>query len=163
MVVDVEGRPVIVLTRANSAPAWQLFILAHEAGHIGKGHVHSGAVFFDENVGDPDSDGKETEATAYGLHLLTGVKESTIDGRRWFKAKTLAATALSYANQNGIDPGHVVLNYGHTTKQMALAQTALKLLPDQYPAPEYITFVLNKQIDLGLLPEDSKDILEKLM
>ena len=163
MVVDVDGRPVVILARGNQAPAWQLFILAHEAGHIGRGHVESGTVFFDEKVEDSDVDEKEREATEYGLHLLTGFKDPTITSRARMTANTLALAALRYARQNNIDPGHVVLNYGHTMDRMKLSQAALKMLPDQYSAPEYITEVLNQKIDWDLLPEDSKDILGKLM
>lgn len=162
MVVDVAGRPVIVLSRGNEAPAWQLFILAHEVGHIGQGHVHSGKVFIDEKVNTSDSSAKETEATQYGLHLLTGHKEASIGGHRR-RAEQLAQAALRYANSNHIDPGHVILNYGHTMKSMSLAQAALKHLPDHYDAPQRITEVLHQHIDIGLLPHDSQTILDKLI
>ena len=35
---STNGRPVIILSKASQLWAWQLFILAHEVGHVALGH-----------------------------------------------------------------------------------------------------------------------------
>ena len=79
MVIDVNGRPVIVLGKGSKSTSWQLFILAHEIGHIGCGHVEEGGGCVDEIVDSGDDSPREKEATEYGLKLLTGDESSNID------------------------------------------------------------------------------------
>jgi len=51
MATLAKDRPVIVLTHKRKQPAWQLFILAHELGHIIRGHLNTETVaFVDEKV-----------------------------------------------------------------------------------------------------------------
>src|SRR4051812_10148348 len=45
-----DGRPVVVLCREEKQPSWLLFILAHELGHLGYGHIPENGALLDEHV-----------------------------------------------------------------------------------------------------------------
>ncbi|WP_337906885.1 ImmA/IrrE family metallo-endopeptidase [Iningainema tapete] len=69
MVAFVAQRPVIVISINRCSPARLLFILAHELGHIIKGHVNNYAIV-DEEI-DPESiDVEEIEANEFASELL---------------------------------------------------------------------------------------------
>ncbi|WP_067583469.1 ImmA/IrrE family metallo-endopeptidase [Endozoicomonas ascidiicola] len=163
MVVNIDGRPVIILSRMDKAAAWQLFILAHEVGHIGKGHTEDGIVFLDEKLSGADEDEREQEATDYGMHLISGKSDTNIRSASELNGSTLAKASLTFGRKHKVDPGHVALNYGHSMKRMGVARAALNQLPDQYNAMEHMSVVLYQNIDLDLLPDDSQDILAKLV
>src|SRR5207249_413747 len=68
-----EGRPAIVLRRNTQFHAWLLFHLAHELGHICKGHVGPEGVVVDEKVDMDDCFLREEwEANQFAVELLTG-------------------------------------------------------------------------------------------
>ncbi|BAZ13534.1 hypothetical protein NIES4071_53730 [Calothrix sp. NIES-4071] len=62
MVASFDHRPVIVISLNRSSRAWLAFILAHELGHIIKGHA-SNTIFVDERVLLESSDVEEVEAS----------------------------------------------------------------------------------------------------
>lgn len=63
-------QPVVVIKEAPSYQAHWLFALAHELGHIARGHVaDAGVVDVDRGISQSD-DEQEREANAYALDLL---------------------------------------------------------------------------------------------
>jgi hypothetical protein len=48
------GRPVVLLTKNQQISAWQLFILSHELGHLGCGHVVPDGTLIDDDLGQEE-------------------------------------------------------------------------------------------------------------
>lgn len=69
-----EGdRPVIVLASGYDSPPRQAFYLAHEVGHILRGHVKPGGeMLADSDLDTATEDKDEREADGDALELLTG-------------------------------------------------------------------------------------------
>jgi len=68
---SVAQRPVIVLKDSRPFAAFWLFDLAHELGHIARGHVReSGVVDIDSPAPARSSDSQEEEANQFALELL---------------------------------------------------------------------------------------------
>jgi len=161
----VEGRPAIVLCLNNNQPAKQLFILAHELGHVFHDHVPENGSLLDERVDGEGLDEEETSADQFAVELLNGRSGAayTINGR-WPKAETLAEVARGYGRQNHIDTGLVVLNTAHGIGGgfWPVANAALKLLD---PAPNAIGSIrerLAANLDWDQLPEDSSEFLMRI-
>ncbi len=121
MVTFCGGRPVILVTKKSSAPAWILFVLAHEMGHIALRHLapSDGGAIVDEKVSEDDGglDDQERAANAYALHLLTGDGPGAFRLTRLMKPETLAESAIKFGTAQGIDPGHLerrAFNLQHT-------------------------------------------------
>jgi transcriptional regulator with XRE-family HTH domain len=75
----VEGRPVVVLKETRALVAFWLFDLAHELGHIARGHLDGGGVVDLTSPTNPDTaDPLEREATAFALDLLLPGHETLI-------------------------------------------------------------------------------------
>ena len=161
----MQGRPVIVLCREETQPSWQLFILAHELGHLACGHVPENGALFDENVHDTEPDDEERAADCYAVELLTG-KEATEIGvnGRWPKAADLARLAGDYGRRNQIDPGHVVLNYAHHAGPafFPVARAALKHLDPVADAVAQVRERLAANLDWERLPQDSSVFLARM-
>lgn len=165
VVVDVNGRPVISLTRKHKHESKLLFLLAHEMGHIFHCHLKQGQTLVDMGVNEPDErDEQERQANAFAIELLTGSEDTQFhsNGIR-LKADTLAQAAQANSIDMKVDPGHIVLNWGHTTENHGSANSALNIL---YPAPNwenYIKSKLHENIDEDEANEDQLDYLYKLM
>lgn len=174
MVTFVRERPAIILTKKVPHPDWLLFVLAHEIGHLAKGHLteDEGQAIVDDTVevksGD-DRDQQEEEANKFATHLLApGGKEVNIRGRLPIAAK-LADKAKQYGQEHGMAPGYVILNAVHNSlingkKPFALGQAALKLIPtdDDKCATDLCKDALRENIDPCALRDDSVEFLEKL-
>ena len=161
----LHGKPVIVLCRNEKQPSWLLFILAHELGHIARGHIPADGALFDERLQDNEPDQEEKEADEFALELLTGKASKRIgtDGR-WPNMSELAELARRFGQRNAIDPGHVVLNYANTmgSNFFPVARGALNQL---YPQADAIEIVRNKlavNLDWEQLPEDSSEFLMRI-
>jgi IrrE N-terminal-like domain len=107
----VDGRFVIILCGQWQRPAWLLFHLAHELGHLALGHVKDGEVLVDDEIDTDSVEQQETAANAYALHLLTGDPGEKVTSGMWPRTLTLAAAAIVYGKYHNIDPGHVILNF----------------------------------------------------
>ncbi len=166
LAAKVNGRPVIVLSRNQKHTAWLLFILAHELGHIVKGHISDNGVLLDERVEeDNDLDAEEAEANAFAIELLTGKPRCRFQAvGRWPSAEELAQDARSIGGQNRIDPGHIVLNYGHAMGKdfFAVANAALNLLEPKADAVGLICSYMAARLDWSNLPEDSCEFLMRI-
>jgi hypothetical protein len=164
MAVTVCGRPVIVLCKKAKAPAWLLFILAHELGHIALGHIPDNGILIDENIDTNERDDEEMTANAFAIELLTGDKEVKFQaGGRWPNAEMLAQRAKEFGRELKIDPGHIILNYAHTMGKefFPVANAALGKLG----SPDAIGIVRRKlaqHLDWSRLPEDSSEFLMRV-
>ena len=164
MVVDIDGRPVIVLAKGSKDPSWQLFILSHEIGHIGCGHVEGGAGFLDEVVDSDDNNPQEKEATLYGLKLLTGDKSRIgPSGIGRLTGGQLARAAKKFGKEHQIEPGHVALNYAHNQGFIPVGNAALKTIGGRFDAIAYINNALRNNIDGAEIPRDSRHVLDRLI
>lgn len=71
---NLDDSPVIVLKEARDVPAFWLFDLAHELGHIARGHVTTRSIVDVEEPTSGDAldstDAQEREANEYALSLL---------------------------------------------------------------------------------------------
>ena len=160
-----EGRPVIVLCRNAKSPAWMLFILAHELGHIALGHIEGDGVLLDESMDDNVQDQEETAANEFAIELLTGDSHCRFGiGGRWPAARQLAETSLEIGRQRRIDPGHVILNHAKSIGGgfWAVANAALALIESKKNALKIVRGKMGEHLDWPSLPEDSSEFLMRV-
>lgn len=164
MALMCHGRPVIVLTQRREY-GYMLFDLAHELGHIAKGHLASSdaSVFIDSQIDSKDTADLEGEANRYAFGLLTGQESLNIQLSKKYSVaeyKELACDAKNYGEQNAVDPTHVVLNYGFNSKSWPVAAYALKELCHNKPVDQEIVHeLLMDNIDTDSITEDDLKLL----
>jgi Zn-dependent peptidase ImmA (M78 family) len=174
MVTYVAGRPVVVLLKKQECADWQLFTLAHELGHVSRGHLEpqEGAAIVDEKVNEPSGeasapmDEQEAQANDFANDVLIPSGQLVLDGQ-WPKAVEFAAAAKEHGKEHGISPGHVVLNAvsNTSTNLYGLAQATLRILADEAGArstSDICREALVRRINLGSLRDDTAEFLEKL-
>lgn len=171
MVTFCSGRPVILVTKKASAPAWMLFVLAHEMGHVAEGHLdqREGRAIVDEKVSEEDgnTDEQETAANNYALQVLTGGERGNIRLNRLMNAASLADAARHFGRAHGIDPGHVILNAVKNSpvkgkEPWPLGSAALKHIGEDVPTTDICREFLRRNIDAGALSDDSFEFLERI-
>lgn len=170
LVTFFSNRPVIILSLKHSSFAKLLFILAHQLGHLIKGHG-KGISILDEEI-DPDSiEPEELEANEFALELLLGKPDMGYYTPRIFTDKELAGYAQTVSVRDRVDPGLVALNYAWnkanraTTKNeqfliLKTADKALAFIEKEVDTPATINRYLQNHLDLERLDIDSQDYLE---
>lgn len=161
----VNGRPVIILCVRKKQPAWQLFILAHELGHLAHNHIVGDGALLDDRVEQDSSDAEEVEANTFAIALLTGSPTQQFQAAgRWPNAGELAEEARKISRLQRIDPGHVILNYAHSMGDdfYAVGNAALKRLDPHADAIKIIRATLADRLDWSRLPEDSSEFLMRV-
>ncbi len=168
MVVHTDGRPVIVLSKGSQLWAWQLFILAHEIGHIALGHVAPDEILIDEELGAAsyalaDGDVDEQAADRFAIELLNGRPEATYaTSESRVNGPELAAAAYEFGRGHQVDPGHIALNYAHSSNRWDVGQAAAKILQGSNPvASAVINEAMWRNIDAEALPPDTVEFLRK--
>ena len=168
MVVQTDSRPVIVLSKASQLWAWQLFILAHEIGHVALGHVAPDEVLVDEELGAAsyalaDSDADEQAADRFAIEMLNGRPEATYaTSEPRVNGRELAEAAYRFGKRHQIDPGHIALNYAHSNERWEVGQAAAQILQDANPpASVVINEAMWSNIDAEALPPDTVEFLRK--
>jgi Zn-dependent peptidase ImmA (M78 family) len=165
MTAMFKGRPVIVLSKNVKHPAWLLFILAHELGHVARGHLREGEVLLDQDVGKNVPDSEEEEANSFAIETLTGDPKFRVYAPgRWPKAVELAASAQAISKKDRIDPGHIVLNYAATMGDdfWPVANAALKNLGSEGNGPSLVRQVMADRLDWSELPKESSQFLMRV-
>lgn len=157
LVACFNEQPVIVICCSKKSYAWLSFILAHELGHILRGHVN-GSIFIDEDIAKEEQDSEEVEANEFAAMLLLGTFKSHI----WQKIRypqILMSQAKTLATQHQIDPATVCLNYAWQTKDWGTGMSAVNHLEKKANAPALINRYLTQQLDWERLDRDSQDYL----
>ncbi|HUV03636.1 MAG TPA: ImmA/IrrE family metallo-endopeptidase [Armatimonadota bacterium] len=162
MAVWPERHPVIVIGSARRQPAWHLFIVAHELGHIVPGHVQQGEGRVDDKVELEFSEKAEAKANEFAVELLTGDPYLYIKPpSRPLSSSELADAAKSLGSRMAIDPGFVALNYSWTEGSFDVGSSALnELNPGGTAHPLYNKFYSN--LNLDELAEDNQHLFECL-
>lgn len=169
MVVHTDERPVILLSKRSPLWAWQLFILAHEIAHITLGHITSGEILIDEELGEgsyllEDHDLDERNADMFAIELLNGRKNATYTvAEELVNSKELAHTAYQYGVANQIDPGHIALNFANNSRKWNIGiAAAQELQGDNSPASAIINEAMWGGITSEILPRDTLEFLAKV-
>ncbi|MGD1007108.1 MAG: ImmA/IrrE family metallo-endopeptidase [Ignavibacteriaceae bacterium] len=164
MAVNLDGRPIIILSKNRRHDAWLLFILAHELGHIIKGHLSNvDKIIYDVNL-ESEGDNEEKEANEFAIELLNGTKSPS-----YLSSSKVSQSSFELVNeirpiskQFNIDPGVIALNYAYQTKNYPLVEQALKVLSPKANAVNLIKTIMTSKLDLGKLSEENYDYFAKL-
>lgn len=177
LVTRVEGRPVIVLNRDQPRSDWMLFVLAHECGHVGRGHLpeEDGTAFVDNDIAEESTESgstadEEAEANEYAQALLVESGGLLGFNSRIPTAEQFADLAIRFGREHRVSPGHIVLNAArHTPKPpfslMPLAMKTLGLIDRKLRNPttrETCIALAETNLDLGRLPPESSAYLRSL-
>jgi hypothetical protein len=169
--VKLGGRHAILVARESGFDAQYMFHVAHELGHIALGHLGEGGAIVDADPNDPANkreelvdDEEEHNADAYAQALLTGSPSFEVFGaeekrgrQRLGTARELANRAHELSGELAVDPGHLVMVFGHSTGDWELAFAAARQLPQQHHKPgSLVNRVMWSQ--LGELQGDEQSI-----
>lgn len=169
MATVVDGRPVIVLGLKHQQRSRQLFVLAHELGHIQCGHVGEGSILIDEDIVSVSNaittpatslDSEEAQADAYALALIRrGATAQAVRLNEHHTSTTLAGEAFQLGQALRIDPGHLILSFAQERSQWPLASQAIEYYPDSGGALELIKNALVSYAQLDRLSEENREYL----
>jgi len=163
MAVNYKGRPIIILSKNRKHDAWLLFILAHELGHIVKGHINKlDSVIYDSDIEIEEQDNEEKEANNFALELLIGDSQPNIIKKEIKLAFELVNIARPIGNKLNIDPGIIILNYAYRQRKYALSEQALKILSPHADAISVVKSKMQEYLKLENLSEENRDYFVKL-
>jgi transcriptional regulator with XRE-family HTH domain/Zn-dependent peptidase ImmA (M78 family) len=157
-------RPVVVLSSSQRSPAFWLFDLAHELGHIALGHPAAEGVVEIDKPGKEIDDRQEEEANRFALDLL--VPESTrlfeeirrrSAGSLQFQKEKFKWKVIEVAREEGIDEAVLA-----TTAASALIDvaeevdrwgSAQNIAKEQGEAMPQMQAAFAERIDVDAMPE----------
>jgi Zn-dependent peptidase ImmA (M78 family) len=170
MAVNLNGRPLIILSKKRRHDAWLLFILAHELGHIVNGHLSdTDQIIYDVNIQPTEDaeeriDAEEKEADDFAVELLNGTKTPF-----YFSSNIILNSTYDLVNhirrlskQLNIEPGIIALNYAYKNKNYAFAESALNNLAPKADAVKLIKMKMKSNLDLENLSEEDYEYFTKL-
>ncbi|MBW4419878.1 MAG: ImmA/IrrE family metallo-endopeptidase [Myxacorys californica WJT36-NPBG1] len=157
LVVMSGRRPVILIGSSRKQSAWLLFILAHELGHIAKGHLQEG-ILVDESFLRGVNDDEEDTANQFAAQLLFG--DVPLQWAANLNKNRLLAKARCLSEEHNLDSGALILNYGWQTKNWGCAVAALNLLEPTAKAPARINAYYQRH--LVSIDEDRRDYLQQV-
>ncbi len=164
MAVNLNGRPIIILSKNRRHDAWLLFILAHELGHIVNGHLsNTDQIIYDMNL-ETEVDSEEKTANEFAAELLNGTKSPS-----YFSSNNIFNSPYGLVNHIrplakllSIDPGVIALNYAYLTKNYAIAEQALNILSPKANAVKMVQMQMKAKLDLEKLSEENYEYFTKL-
>ena len=169
MATRIGERPVIVLGLKHQQRSRQLFVLAHELGHVQCGHIAEGSMLIDEDLSSVSDaiatptvslDDEERQADACALTLLRrGASARAVALGEHHTPSTLAAEAFTRGMELGIDPGHLILSYAQENAQWALASQAIDYYPDSSGAMGVIRDAFLRHADVSRLSDENRAYL----
>ena len=156
LAANIDGCPAIALCTKNPQPAWLLFHLAHELGHVILKHVGNSSVLLDEEIKSGcNFDKDEQDANEFAHTLVADRMKFCSD--LLIPGEELAKTAEKLGEEHKIYPGFIALNYAWNHKQpvWGCANSALKFLEPQANALALIQDEMCKHLNFDILPEES--------
>lgn len=158
--IRLDGRYAIVLSK-KAHPAYLLFHLAHELGHIAKGHLGQDGFLADQNIGEGNrDDADEKEADAYAIRLINGVEIKYTAAKGVIKSgKQLYLAANHKAEETRVDVGHIILNFGHVQGNFQIANMALKYVTGPLDCGTVVNAALFRHLAKDSLSEDQLELL----
>jgi transcriptional regulator with XRE-family HTH domain len=106
----VGDHPVAVLSSYQSSPAFWLFDLAHELGHLALGHPGSDGVVDVDKPGEPINDSHEVAADQFALDLLLPGRENFFaeirqrcEGSHDWQKRKFKWKVIEVAEEAGVD------------------------------------------------------------
>lgn len=154
MAFTVGDRPCIALASSKRSPAWLIWHLAHEMGHVARGHLRTGAAL-DEKIDFKAQGREEKEATRFGKELIYG-ETAVFRADRHITGLNLAVQARNLGPAHRIWPPCIATSYGFNMDAWATAQKALASLNVAEGGPEEIRRELAQRIDLDQLSETDR-------
>lgn len=170
MALCVDGRPGIVLGFKNKQTSRQLFVLAHEIGHIACGHVSLNGILVDESINDVKEtisdvslikkDQQEKEADSFALKLIRGgIVNPLLEFNSKINSTELAANAIIKSQELKIDPGHLIISYAKLYDDWPKAGLAMNFLKNQDKAIDLLEEKFFLYSDLNKISNESRDFL----
>ena len=151
----VGDRPVIVVLSARKSPSWIAFIVAHELGHIHRGHLKAGETLVDKKIAAQVEDKDEVEANEFAATLLTGHDDLGLHSTQSLSPSQLARQAGVFGKNYRIAPGVAALNYGFTTEHWAVANGAVSILEKDDDAGRDLSDAMALHLSRADFSEDS--------
>lgn len=160
LVARIDGRFAIVISKKGH-PAYQLFYLAHELGHIANEHLTENGFIGDESIGSNDkNDADEKEADAYAIRLLNGNEVKYTAQGTALSPKKLFLAAKRKGEEKNVDIGHIILNFGNSQKNMPLANMALREVAGSENGAVVINQAFFSSLNEELLSDDQLQLLK---
>ena len=161
MTLLVRGRPVILLASTRKAPAWLIWHLAHEMGHIGHGHLDESEEI-DVKIRGSSRDPHEIQANDFAHRLVYGSQQGFIAPQH-LKAETVAREANREGKVRHILPASIIASYAFHMDAWGVAQKALQILGQDSGGPEMVRDFLARHIQLDALGESDSGFLEAVL
>jgi hypothetical protein len=150
MALKVGTRPVIILCKSTSHPAWSAFDLGHELGHLALGHVDNDGLVLDKTLDGADTDQEEREANDFAAEVLTGSRETSFGSNHRLRAEMLVASAKDLGRRIGLPC-------------WGLAQAALKSIPSNLETQEALSQSAMARLNWDHLSRDTRNWLLEAM
>lgn len=156
MAFCVAGRPCIALASAKRSPAWLIWHLVHEMGHVAQGHLRTGAAL-DVKIDFKSEQTEERQANLFAKDLIYGRKNrGGFSAARHITGAQLAAESRNLGAMHRIYPACIVTSYGFNMDAWGTTQKALNVLGVAEGGPEAVRRVLAERIDLDALSETDR-------
>jgi len=161
MAFCVAGRPCIALASSRRSPAWLIWHLAHEMGHVARGHLQNGAAL-DVKIDFSSEQVEEREANLFAKDLVYGSKNrGGFKAARHITGAQLAADSRNLGALHHIYPACIVTSYGFNMTAWGTAQNALAALGAADGGPEAVRSALVEHLDLDDLTETDRQFFAR--
>lgn len=162
MVINECGRNAVILTKKDHSAAFQLFVLAHELGHIACDHLEDGDFRMDSDSWQSKKDDEECQANSFAMKLLSGSTEPLFEKETNYTKNQLIDAVESISNRRGIDPGYLVNHYAWVTDNWKQKSNVLKQIQPEANGIELINIAMLAGINAGQLSSDNADFLMRI-
>jgi len=168
--LEIDGRPVIVITSSKTSEGFLPWILAHELGHVLLGHVKDGPIIdVDLNGSKSDDDEFENEANEFAALLVFGTTGFTPYTNYLPSGEKLAAAAAQLGEERQISPGLIATSWARNMSRSyegkvvwAIAANALKALGAENVKGSEIRYFMRQHLDSERVSESDAHFLAKV-
>jgi hypothetical protein len=161
MAFCIEGRPCIALASSKKSPAWLIWHLAHEMGHVALGHLRNGDAI-DIQIDFKSQQDEERQANLFAKDLVYGKKNrGGFSAARHITGARLAAESRNLGAMHRIYPACIVTSYGFNMNAWGTVQNALTSLGVAEGGPEAVRRALAEHVDFDCLSDSDRHFFAK--